>query len=105
MKKITLSVAALAIAISSYGQSYGENYRFGVDSTITSTMSLQAKGQHENLYQIVIRAEDMKLMLEEDVNAGFVLDGMDKFYRELLTEIIKLASNTRVDCENCDEID
>ena len=50
MKKITLSVAALAIAISSYGQ----NPQFGVDSTNVTNVSLEAKSQHENLYEIIM---------------------------------------------------
>ena len=106
MKKITLSVAALAIAISSYGQSKSEEYRFTVDSTLTTQLSLQAKKKNKDLYQIVIRAEDMKEMLKEDVNHGFVLDGMQDFYNQLLTDIIKLAAEIQlIDCENCDEIE
>ena len=111
MKKITLSVAALALAFNSYSQS--------LDSTIVSKEAIKAKSEHENLYEIVIRAEDMLFQIEMDQDSGFILDGMGDFYVNLLSEIIKLAAKTpsyrSVDaqtyydgyfpCENCDEID
>ena len=107
MKKITLSVAALSLAISSFGQ---------IDCTYVSKEAQLAKKTHENLYTIVNNAEDMLFQLEMDADSGFILDGMGEFYKELLVEIIKLASKTeingrdidyqgRINCENCDEID
>ena len=93
MKKITLSVAALAIAISSYGQ----NPQFGVDSTDVTNVSLEAKSQHENLYEIIIRAEDMITMLGEDVYDGHIEEYYTEFYNELLNDIIRLAANVNID--------
>ena len=93
MKKITLSVAALAIAISSYGQSA----QFGVDSTEVTNVSLKAKSQHKNLYNIVIRAEDMLDMLEQDVDSGFMYAQYTEFYEDLLKDIINLAVTLNVD--------
>ena len=93
MKKITLSVAALAIAISSYGQ----NTQFGVDSTEVTNVSLEARSQHENLYEIIIRAEDMITMLSEDVFDGHIEEYYTEFYYELLNDIIRLAANVNID--------
>ena len=93
MKKITLSVAALAIAIGSYGQSA----QFGVDSTEVTNVSLKAKSQHKNLYKIVIRAEDMLDMLEQDVDSGFMYAQYTEFYEDLLKDIINLAATLNVD--------
>ena len=93
MKKITLSVAALAIAISSYGQ----NTQFGVDSTEVTNVSLKAKSQHKNLYNIVIRAEDMLDMLEQDIDSGFMYAQYTEFYEDLLKDIINLAVTLNVD--------
>lgn len=88
-----MSVAALAIAISSYGQSV----QYGVDSIEASSVSLEAKSQHENLYEIVIRAEDMITMLDEDVYNGHMQEYYSEFYNELLNDIIKLASTLDID--------
>ena len=93
MKKITLSVAALAIAISSYGQSA----QFGIDSTEVTNVSLKAKSQHKNLYKIVIRAEDMLDMLEQDIDSGFMYAQYTEFYEDLLKDIISLAVTLNVD--------
>ena len=93
MKKITLSVAALAIAISSYGQSA----QFGIDSTEVTNVSLKAKSQHKNLYKIVIRAEDMRTMLEKDIDSGYMYKQYAEFYDNLLADIIKLAANVNID--------
>ena len=93
MKKITLSVAAFAIAISSYGQSA----QFGVDSTEVTNVSLKAKSQHKNLYNIVIRAEDMLDMLEQDIDTGFMYAQYTEFYEDLLKDIINLAVTLNVD--------
>ena len=114
MKKITLSVAAIALAMSSYGQS--KHVEFTEDSIITSKQAIKAQKVHKNLYEIVIRAEDMIFQLDLDSDSGFILDGMSGFYKELLSEIIKLAAKTEINgrdidyqgyfpCNNCDEID
>ena len=114
MKKITLSVAAIALAMSSYGQS--KHVEHTNDSILVSNQAIKAQKTHENLYEIVIRAEDMIFQLDMDSDSGFILDGMSGFYKELLEEIIKLAAKTELNnaqtyydnyfpCENCDEID
>ena len=107
MKKITLSVAALSLAISSFGQPN--------DSTYVSQEASYAEKLHKNLYSVVINAEDMLFQIKQDEDSGFILDGMGEFYEELLKEIIKLTVtidlNDRrdyeysLDCENCDEVD
>ena len=112
MNKLTISVAALALAISSYGQVN--------DSTYVTENAIKAYESHKNLYEIVIRAEDMIFQLDVDSGGGFILDGISGFYKELLVEIIKLAAKTEINgedidaqdyydrylpCENCDELD
>jgi CTP:phosphocholine cytidylyltransferase-like protein len=87
MKKLTMSVAALVIAISSFGQ---------VDSTYVSKEAKKAEKTHKNLYTIVNNAEDMLFQLQLDADSGFILDGMSEFYEELLKEIIKLAAKTEI---------
>ena len=94
MKKITLSVAALAIAISSYSQ---QAYLDTTIKVLSTKESLQAKEQHKNLYEIVIRAEDMIHMLNEDVDNGNINKYYTEFYEDLLKDIIKLALNTKLE--------
>ena len=52
MKKITLSVAAIALAMSSYGQS--KHVEHTNDSILVSNQAIKAQETHENLYEIVI---------------------------------------------------
>ena len=88
MKKITLSVAALAIAINSYAQ---DAY---FDTTMRVTLTKEAKivkNNHENLYEIVLRAEDMLTMLEKDVQDNHIKAYYTKFYEDLLKDIIRLT--------------
>ena len=98
MKKITLSVAALALALSSNAQ---QAY---LDTTIkqgTTYEALTAKENHENLYEIVIRAEDMITMLKEDVKNEYIDAYYTEFYEDLLEDIIELS----VDLPNVDKSD
>ena len=96
MKKITLSVAALALALSSNAQ---QAY---LDTTITqgtTYKALKAKENHKNLYEIVIRAEDMISMLQKDVVNGHIDAYYTEFYEDLLEDIIELS----VDLPNVDK--
>ena len=127
MKKVTLSVAALALAMSSYGQCVTSSS----DSVLISQESIQAGKSHENLRNIVYKAEDMLSMINQDIDSGFIYEQYAKFYQRLLKDIIKLtvtiddttslfildghyslnedAQASYYDnyssCENCDEID
>ena len=118
MKKVTLSVAALAIAISSYSQSNVITSSY--DSVLVSREAIEAEKAHKNLRDIVYKAEDMLYMIEQDVDSGFMYEQYAKFYQKLLGDVIKLAANTEINgqdldcqgkyydnlnCENCDEID
>ena len=71
MKKITLSVAALSLAISSFGQPN--------DSTYVSQEASYAEKLHKNLYSVVINAEDMLFQIKQDEDSGFILDGRNMF--------------------------
>jgi len=116
MKKVTVSVAALIIAMNSYSQCVTS---FN-DSVVVSQESIQAEKSHENLRDIVYKAEDMLSMIEQDVDSGFIYEQYAAFYQKMLSDVIKLAVTTEVngqdldyqgkfygnlDCENCDEID
>jgi hypothetical protein len=116
MKKVTVSVAALIIAMNSYSQCVTSPG----DSVLISQESIQAESAHENLRDIVYKAEDMLAMIEQDVDSGFIYEQYAKFYQKMLSDVIKLAATTEVngqdldyqgkfygnlDCENCDEID
>tara|TARA_B100000902_G_scaffold351169_1_gene360994 strand:- start:207 stop:590 length:384 start_codon:yes stop_codon:yes gene_type:complete len=127
MKKVTLSVAALALAMSSYGQCVLDYS----DSVLVSQESIQAGKSHENLRDIVYKAEDMLSMIKQDVDSGYIYEQYAKFYQKLLKDIIKLTVtiddttslfileghyslneddqayyyDNYSPCENCDEID
>ena len=113
MKKVTISVAALALAISSYGQCVTNSS----DSVLVSQEAIKAEKSHENLRDIVYKAEDMLYMIEQDVDSGFIYEQYAKFYQRMLNDVIKLASSTEIvkqsqeeyynllDCQNCDEVD
>ena len=100
MKKITLSVAALAIAISSYGQKpFSDNTK----KVLVSDQAKQAKHKHINYYEIVITAEDMLTMLSDDVYNGVMQEYYAIYYQELLENIIELVNElppTNKDFEN-----
>ena len=68
MKKLKMSIVALTIAISSYGQSVTTKS----DSVLVSVDAKNARLVHENLYAIVNNLEDMLSMLDQDVDSGFI---------------------------------
>ena len=111
MKKLTLSVAALTLAINSYSQCTSLEYEYSEDTVLVSNHANKAKESHNNLYIIVNNAEDMISMIEQDIDSGFIYEQYAGFYKELLANIIELAANTELkdreeaNCENCDEID
>tara|TARA_R100000995_G_C3407960_1_gene88020 strand:+ start:78 stop:428 length:351 start_codon:yes stop_codon:yes gene_type:complete len=100
MKKITLSVAALAIAISSYGQ---KPFSDSTKRVLVSEQAKQAKHKHINYYEIVITAEDMLTMLDEDIFHGNMQEYYAIYYQDLLKKIIDLVNElppTNKDFEN-----
>ena len=114
MKKVTLSVAALALAMSSYGQCVTSSS----DSVLISQESIKAGKSHKNLQNIVYKAEDMLYMIEQDIDSGYIYKQYAKFYQKMLKDIIKLTitiddttslfileGHYSLNCENCDEID
>ena len=98
MKKVTLSVAALTIAMSSFGQCVTSEG----DSILVSNEAINALSVHKNLYLIVNDAEDMLKMIEQDVDSGFMYKQYAGFYQEVLANIIKLASTTEINGEGID---
>ena len=88
MKKLTMSIVALTIAISSYGQSVTTKS----DSILVSEDAKNARLVHENLYAIVNNLEDMLSMFDQDVDSGFIENQYVGFYQELLQQTIKLAA-------------
>ena len=94
MKKITLSVAALALALSSNAQ---QAYFDTTQMRLATEESLIAQENHENLYEIVIRAEDMIDMLDQDEYDGHIQEYYTRFYNDLLEDIIRLAANIDMD--------
>ena len=56
-----------------------------------------AQEKHENLYEIVIRAEDMIDMLDQDEYDGHIQEYYTKFYNDLLEDIIRLAASIDMD--------
>ena len=94
MKKLTLSVAALTLALNINAQNA---YFDTTISTIVTNEATIAENNHKNLYEIVIRAEDMRNMLEKDVDSGYIYTRYTKFYDELLADKIKLASTTKLE--------
>lgn len=116
MKKITLSVAALTLAISSYSQCVTNSS----DSVLISKEAIQAGKSHKNLQNIVYKAEDMLYMIEQDIDSGYIYKQYAEFYQTMLSDVIKLAVTVEINgqdldyqgryydgssCENCDEID
>ena len=94
MKKITLSVAALALALSSNAQ---QAYFDTTQMRLATEESLIAQENHENLYEIVIRAEDMIDMLDQDEYDGHIEEYYTRFYNDLLEDIIRLAASIDMD--------
>ena len=76
MKKITLSVAALAIAISSYGQ------KWEIDNTTIQ----------ENHKEIEYRIQDLVDAIRMDMHYGHLEKGRGMYY---VNEIIKIKSINR----------
>jgi hypothetical protein len=93
MKKITLSVAALALALSSNAQ---QAYFDTTQMRLATEEAQIAQEKHENLYEIVIRAEDMIDMLDQDEYDGHIQEYYTKFYNDLLEDIIRLAASIAV---------
>ena len=94
MKKITLSVAALALALSSNAQ---QAYFDTTQRRLATEEAQIAQEKHENLYEIVIRAEDMIDMLDQDEYDGHIQEYYTKFYNDLLEDIIRLAASIDMD--------
>ena len=94
MKKITLSVAALALALSSNAQ---QAYFDTTQMRLATEEAQIAQEKHENLYEIVIRAEDMIDMLDQDEYDGHIQEYYTKFYNDLLEDIIRLAASINMD--------
>ena len=94
MKKLTLSVAALTLALNINAQNA---YFDTTIQTIVTNEAIIAQKNHNNLYEIVVRAEDMRTMLEKDVDSGYVYEQYAEFYDHLLADIIKLASTTKLE--------
>ena len=92
MKKLKMSIVALTIAISSYGQSVTTKS----DSILVSVDAKNARLVHENLYAIVNNLEDMLSMFDQDVDSGFIENQYVGFYQELLQQTIKLAATVEI---------
>ena len=92
MKKLKMSIVALTIAISSYGQSLTTKS----DSILVSEDAKNALLVHENLYAIVNNLEDMLSMFDQDVDSGFIENQYVGFYQELLQQTIKLAATVEI---------
>ena len=92
MKKLKMSIVALTIAISSYGQSVTTKS----DSVLVSVDAKNARLVHENLYAIVNNLEDMLSMFDQDVDSGFIENQYVGFYQELLLQTIKLAATVEI---------
>ena len=92
MKKLKMSILALTIAISSYGQSVTTKS----DSVLVSVDAKNARLVHENLYAIVNNLEDMLSMFDQDVDSGFIENQYVGFYQELLQQTIKLAATVEI---------
>ena len=92
MKKLKMSIVALTISISSYGQSVTTKS----DSILVSVDAKNARLVHENLYAIVNNLEDMLSMFDQDVDSGFIENQYVGFYQELLLQTIKLAATVEI---------
>ena len=87
-----MSIVALTISISSYGQSVTTKS----DSILVSVDAKNARLVHENLYAIVNNLEDMLSMLDQDVDSGFIENQYVGFYQELLKQTMKLAGTVEI---------
>ena len=87
MKKITMSVAALSIAISG--------------------LTNNPPTDKELVKEITFTAEDMIGWIIEDVANGYITDTViaDTYIDNLLDILSKIEDLQKIDCENCDEID
>ena len=92
MKKLKMSIVALTIVISSYGQSVTTKS----DSVLVSVDAKNARLVHENLYAIVNNLEDMLSMFDQDVDSGFIENQYVGFYQELLQQTMKLAGTVGI---------
>jgi len=92
MKKLKMSIVALTISISSYGQSVTTKS----DSILVSVDAKNARLVHDNLYAIVNNLEDMLSMFDQDVDSGFIENQYVGFYQELLLQTIKLAATVEI---------
>ena len=92
MKKLKMSIVALTIVISSYGQSVTTKS----DSILVSVDAKNARLVHDNLYAIVNNLEDMLSMFDQDVDSGFIENQYVGFYQELLLQTIKLAATVEI---------
>jgi len=101
MKKVTVSVAALIIAMNSYSQ-----------CTMSHEDSLEAVNNN-HAREITITAEDMIEWIKYDVENGRIYKEYAELYIENLLEIVSRVEDldyqgkfySSLDCENCDEID
>ena len=92
MKKLKMSIVALTIAISIYGQSVTTKS----NSILVSVDAKNARLVHENLYAIVNNLDDMLSMLDQDVDSGFIENQYVGFYQELLKQTMKLAGTVEI---------
>ena len=92
MKKLKMSIVALTISISSYGQSVTTKS----DSILVSVDAKNARLVHDNLYAIVNNLEDMLSMFDQDVDSGFIENQYVGFYQELLQQTMKLAGTVEI---------
>ena len=92
MKKLKMSIVALTISISSYGQSVTTKS----DSILVSVDAKNARLVHDNLYAIVNNLEDMLSMFDQDVDSGFIENQYVGFYQELLQQTMKLAGTVGI---------
>ena len=86
MKKITMSVAALSIAISGF---------------------CNPPTDKQLVKEIMITTEDLISWVKEDEWNGRIMtkESADIYVKHLLNILSKAEDLQRVDCENCDEID
>tara|TARA_R100001443_G_scaffold97919_1_gene104862 strand:+ start:1124 stop:1414 length:291 start_codon:yes stop_codon:yes gene_type:complete len=96
MKKLTMSVAALSIAMMSYGQINGDKYKQSV----------------KTFQEIDMRIDDIISAIRMDMFYGRITQDNGMYY---INEVMALKSKnedlmsdlfiSRLECENCDEID
>lgn len=106
MKKLTLSVAALSLALTSYGQ---------CDKTCLDSISnVNYINNVKTFKEIDMRIDDIIDAIRMDMFYGRITQDNGMYY---VNEVIKLRSigenlvtdlfthRVEIDCENCDEID